>query len=337
MTTNNEHRAKMAELVKAAGSALYKVALYWEENDLPGNFSTPETGYPFQLSLDDVCANVWGWAEALEGPQPEPTAQQLDTWAHDIMRAVVDDIAEHRIPLGVRTFSELHNYVDANEYLLATSCPWGRDVATQADDCGVRYHNDLTERVEGLLVATADALAIDLKGKCTNAKHEHTDDCDPQGLPFNGYRVPMVCYHCQLPAHWDEQLGWYQHDEIGKPCWRLDDDDNRTPCEPNDVIDLDQLVDVLQRLGLHAMTEMTGGGVATVYAGKVVGADPDLCDAPLYEACAGPGWFEGPYYSQPRATLNEFYVDRGPQDVSGPDIMWTGFLHVVQEIMKLCK
>lgn len=335
MTTNNEHRTAMANLVKQAASALYSVAKYWEENDLPGSFSTPETGYPFELSLDDMCANVWGWAEALEAPVPEPASEQLDKWAHEIMAMIVDDIAEHRIPLGIRTFSDLHSYVDANEYLLATACPWGSDVATQADDCGVRHHNAVTDRVQALLVATADMLAYDLELACTNDKHTHTEREDPRERALD-YEIPMTCHHCYLPAHYDESIGWYQHDETGHPCWRLDDDDQRTACSPDYTeVNLDKMVDILQRLGIPAMVEMTGGGVATLYAGKLL---VDTPEERLYQACAGPGWFEGPYYSQPRVTFAEFYI--GPDgDVYGEDDSFEPktFVQAIQKIMELCK
>ena len=109
------------------------------------------------------------------------------------MAMIVDDIAEHRIPLGIRTFSDLHSYVDANEYLLATACPWGSDVATQADDCGVRHHNAVTDRVQALLVATADMLAYDLELACTNDKHTHTEREDPRERALD-YEIPMTCH-----------------------------------------------------------------------------------------------------------------------------------------------
>lgn len=157
--------------------------------------------------------------------------EQLDRWAADIMVMVQEDVDSHRIPRGIRTFSDLHNYVDANEYLLATPCPWGSDAANQDDDCGVRFHNDLSDRVTALLITQADKLMEALKAACVNPKHQHTDERDAQDRRLD-YQVPMECHHCGLQAHWDETIGWYQHDELGKPCWRMDDDPNASPCKP---------------------------------------------------------------------------------------------------------
>lgn len=334
MTTNAEHRKAMAELIRKAGSALHRVSLYWEQHELE---SMPDAGYPFGADLDELVASVWSWAETLEAPAAEPTAEQLDRWAQDIMVGVLDDTADHRIPLGIRTFADLHSYVDANEYLLGTPCPWGSDAATPDDEYGVRHHNALSDRVTVLLEATADALKADLRSKCTNTDHDHTASTDERGRDLD-YTVPMICHHCYLPTHYTISTSTYQHDEAGKPCWLNGDrDESDTPCTPNDVIDLDELVDILKRMGIPAFTEMTGGGVATVYAGTVVGYQEDDANWPLYQCCAGPGWFEGPYYSQPRATLNEFYIGRDGDDTAIYDQQPAGFLDVVQRIIKLCK
>jgi len=339
MTNNNMHRKPMAELVRTAASALYAVAKYWEANDLPGDFSTPETGYPFDLSLDDVCANVWGWAEALEAPVAEPTTEQLGKWAHEIMGAIVEDIAEHRVPLGLRTFGDLHSYVDANDYLLQTTpaIPWGNDAATQDDPDGNRWINAVTDRVQVLLIATADMLAYELTLACTVESHEHTDHCDISGVELD-YLVPMVCSHCYAPTHYDRALETYQHDEPGKPCWLHGDDEQASRCQPDYCeVNLDVMVDILKRLGIPATTEMTGGGVATVYAGKLL---VDTAEERRYQACAGPGWFEGPYYSQPRATFAEFYIgpdDDGESALPDSETMPTTFIDAIGKIIALCK
>lgn len=60
-TTPAEHRANMVQLVTAAASALQAVSVYWEVNGLPGDWSTPETGYPFAQSLDEQAHAMWGW------------------------------------------------------------------------------------------------------------------------------------------------------------------------------------------------------------------------------------------------------------------------------------
>ena len=59
-------RQEMARLVGDAWQALAKVQRFWEESSLPGDFSTPDTGYPFATSLDETVAAIQGWKEELE-------------------------------------------------------------------------------------------------------------------------------------------------------------------------------------------------------------------------------------------------------------------------------
>lgn len=59
------HHANLAALIEKAASALQEISVYWEVNDLPGDFTTPQTGFPFAVSLEDQCAGVWMWAEAM--------------------------------------------------------------------------------------------------------------------------------------------------------------------------------------------------------------------------------------------------------------------------------
>lgn len=75
------------------------------------------------------------------------------------------------------------------------------------------------------------------------------------------------------------------------------------------TISLDHVVSVLRGSGVDGHVEQTGGGVATIYAG------PPYIDTEgftRYPAVAGPGWFEGSGFTDPRADLDEFCV--GPDD-----------------------
>lgn len=71
------------------------------------------------------------------------------------------------------------------------------------------------------------------------------------------------------------------------------------------VFDFDELAGIIERHGLPARVEQTGGGVATLYVGEYDADGRAL-------AIAGPGWFEGPYWTEPRATFDEF--SWGPDD-----------------------
>lgn len=57
---------------------------------------------------------------------------------------------------------------------------------------------------------------------------------------------------------------------------------------------------IIERTGVTAYVEQTGGGCATIYVGTMdeEGFPPFMC---------GPGWFDGPNWTQGRAHIDEFY------------------------------
>lgn len=74
-------------------------------------------------------------------------------------------------------------------------------------------------------------------------------------------------------------------------------------------LNLDEVVRILKDKGIDAYVEQTGGGTATIFAGNQF---IDGYGTNRYQACAGPGWFEGPNFTEARADTSEFYV--GPDD-----------------------
>lgn len=95
---------------------------------------------------------------------------------------------------------------------------------------------------------------------------------------------------------------------------------------------MDAVVDALQKGGIPAYVEQTGGGCATIYAGgqhvheeRYPNGDVDRWNR--WNVAAGPGWFEGPDWTQGTAALGEFSVspnDEGESDcVSLPDSVTT--------------
>lgn len=110
------------------------------------------------------------------------------------------------------------------------------------------------------------------------------------------------------------------------------DEDPATACpactEPFDApdIDLDAIVAAIVKVGIPAYVEMTGGGVATIYAGEAHDHTETIRFGPAagetitykrWQALAGPGWFEGPGYTVARASRTDFYV--GPDDEGESD------------------
>jgi hypothetical protein len=76
--TNNavtEIRRLLGEVI----NNLARIEHVWDEADLGGEFWTPESGYPFPLSLDEFTAEVEAWHERigfeLEGGIPADIAK----------------------------------------------------------------------------------------------------------------------------------------------------------------------------------------------------------------------------------------------------------------------
>jgi hypothetical protein len=68
----------------------------------------------------------------------QPTDSKVAAYADQIMREVEDDIAEGTVPVGVGTFTDLHSYLDANDYLEAAGMPYYDTQAPLGQD-GVRH------------------------------------------------------------------------------------------------------------------------------------------------------------------------------------------------------
>jgi hypothetical protein len=54
-------------------------------------------------------------------------ARTVSDYADLIMVMVREDIADGTVPAGVASFTDLHDHVDANEYLIHADVPWGTD------------------------------------------------------------------------------------------------------------------------------------------------------------------------------------------------------------------
>lgn len=77
----------------------------------------------------------------------------------------------------------------------------------------------------------------------------------------------------------------------------------------SDDINLDRIAERLVTDGIAAYVEQTGGGCATIMVGEHAA---DAKGDPRYQAVVGPGWFEGPGWTNARAALDELYI--GPDD-----------------------
>src|SRR6266496_4804064 len=71
-------------------------------------------------------------------------------YADAIMMAIKADMEAGIVPRGVGAFTDLHDYVDANEYAVQAGVPWGSDPEA------LKYGNDgyaLVNAVEGAVSA----------------------------------------------------------------------------------------------------------------------------------------------------------------------------------------
>lgn len=80
---------------------------------------------------------------------------------------------------------------------------------------------------------------------------------------------------------------------------------------------LDRVAGELNSRGIAAEVDHSGGGVATLYAGKRFF---DRDGEPRWQIIAGPGWFEQPGYGTARADTGDFAV--GPDDDGTDDVLY---------------
>ena len=79
-------------------------------------------------------------------------------------------------------------------------------------------------------------------------------------------------------------------------------------------INMETVVARVNAAGVHAFVDHTGGGVATIFAGRAAQTD----DGVKYECLAGPGWFEDEFnMTGARGDTADFSV--GVDDVNSDD------------------
>jgi hypothetical protein len=76
--------------------------------------------------------------------------------------------------------------------------------------------------------------------------------------------------------------------------------------ETNGTVDLARVAEILNARGVEAFVEQTGGNVATLFAGPERDGPDDW--GKVRSAACGPGWFEGPDWTLPRADWAELNV-----------------------------
>lgn len=84
-----------------------------------------------------------------------PDAYDVEGVAQAVFADILASIRNGEVPATVRTFTDLHEHVDANEYV--QEVPWGTDLPhDESDPAGVRLVNAVTDRVNALLADRSD-------------------------------------------------------------------------------------------------------------------------------------------------------------------------------------
>jgi hypothetical protein len=78
-------------------------------------------------------------------------------------------------------------------------------------------------------------------------------------------------------------------------------------------LNMETVVARVNAAGVHAFVEHTGGGMATIFAGRSYLIE----DEARFQCLAGPGWFEGPDFTEARGDTTDFFV--GVDDVDSND------------------
>jgi hypothetical protein len=129
-------------------------------------------------------------------------------YANHIMGEIANDIAEGRMPANVRSFSDLHTYLDANDYTPDAG------IAYTGTDENLALINDVEDEV-GRRLATRTTYCT--FGACSYRHHDHSTQTgrDGESLPAP---VGATCYRCGQPSHFDYRVDAYRHDDPTAPA-----------------------------------------------------------------------------------------------------------------------
>src|SRR5262245_35948848 len=135
---------------------------------------------------------------------PTPEHQQVACFADAIMTMVDEAIADGAVPANVRSFADLHAYLDANDFLEDAAVPYDGSDASLALTAAVEA--EVTRRL------AAPTRPYCTFGRCTYPGHDHTTDEGPGG-ELLAQPGPLRCLDCGHAAHYDAKLRRLRHDD----------------------------------------------------------------------------------------------------------------------------
>ncbi len=83
------------------------------------------------------------------------TTGTIDHYATEIMDMIGEDMLEGVMPKSVVSFEELHEHVDANEYMIQADVPWSPD-----DETAMTFYVAVQDEVTARLARRATVLAV---------------------------------------------------------------------------------------------------------------------------------------------------------------------------------
>ena len=135
---------------------------------------------------------------------PSQTMPDVAGYARRILAAIDADVLEGILPAGVRTFTDLHDHVDANDYLDEAGVPYEATVAS----------NEVTAAVQDAVTALLSTAGRPFCtfGTCSYPRHDHTtlSGSDGEELPTP---AGLRCPDCGHPAHIDRRDRQMHHDD----------------------------------------------------------------------------------------------------------------------------
>jgi hypothetical protein len=176
------------------------------------------------------------FVDLVVGPTMEPAdwLRALGLAVAEVLAAIAEDIDEGKVPATVTAYSELHDYVDANEYMLETrTCGkvWGG--ADTADEA-LPFLNAVTSVVDAVL------------GQSLAAAVEETVDLDADEIEIRpdlrllkNRRSLGWTINKGLPNDWPADVGRVYHEDDEGWMVDLDDGDPADEADIRRVLGLD--------------------------------------------------------------------------------------------------
>src|SRR5438552_13795531 len=125
---------------------------------------------------------------------PASTSPDVAAYAATIMGFIDEAISEGAVPATVRSFTQVHSYLDANDFLQHAGVPYDGSDASVAFTVAVE--DEVTRRL------AAPTCPYCTFGRCAYRLHDHSTLTGPDGEQLRRPE-PLRCTDCGHTAHYD--------------------------------------------------------------------------------------------------------------------------------------